>query len=113
VYTGKSIYTDVSEDLSASIFRVQELAKQGTSKKKAFSLLLAPYLAYSSILKMEAIRSSQTPEYFYHATWPHILEDSTVKNHRRENLKSNIIQCYILYDFERLWIGFWTGDWIY
>jgi hypothetical protein len=44
--------------------------------------------AYSSILKMEAIYSSETSIDFQRTTWRYIPEDSIVHNHRCENLKS-------------------------
>jgi hypothetical protein len=42
---------------------------------------------FSSTLKMEAIRSSETSVYTI-STWRHILEDGIIHSHRRENLKS-------------------------
>jgi hypothetical protein len=38
-----------------------------------------PYLAYSSILKMGAICSSETSEYFYRTASHHTSEDDTIQ----------------------------------
>jgi hypothetical protein len=45
-------------------------------------------LIYST-LKMEAICSSETSVDFQRTTRPYILEDTTLHNHRRENLKTH------------------------
>jgi hypothetical protein len=47
--------------------------------------------AYSSILKMEAIYSSETSVDFQRTTRCNILEASNLPNHRCENLKSYIV----------------------
>jgi hypothetical protein len=47
--------------------------------------------AYFSTLKMEAIYSSETSVDFQRTTRRYIPEDSTLHNHRSENLKSYII----------------------
>jgi hypothetical protein len=46
--------------------------------------------AYSSTLKMEAILSSETSVNFQRTAQRNITEDSTLHNHRCENLKSYI-----------------------
>jgi hypothetical protein len=51
--------------------------------------LLVTCLAYSSTLKMEAVRSFKTSAYFYETTRRHIPEDCTL--HRCEDLKSQIL----------------------
>jgi hypothetical protein len=58
----------------------------------ACRLLSRSFLArlYSSTLKTEAIRSSETSVNFQRTTRRYIPEDSTVHNHRCENLKSYI-----------------------
>jgi hypothetical protein len=48
--------------------------------------LLAARLAYSSTLKLEAVRSSETSVNFHHTKRRHIPKDV----HCRENLKSNM-----------------------
>jgi hypothetical protein len=48
--------------------------------------------AYSSTLKMEAICSSETSVDIQQPTWRYIPEDSTLQNHRCENLKSYKIE---------------------
>jgi hypothetical protein len=50
--------------------------------------LLAGLLNYSSTLKMQAIRSSETSGTTLRITRRHIPEDDTLQNHRCENLKS-------------------------
>jgi hypothetical protein len=49
---------------------------------------------YSSTLKMEAIRSSETSGTTLRTTRRHIPEDDTLQNHRCENLKSYIVFLY-------------------
>jgi hypothetical protein len=50
--------------------------------------LLAGLLNYSSTLKMEAIRSSETSGTTLRTTRRHIPDDDTLQYHRCENLKS-------------------------
>jgi hypothetical protein len=50
--------------------------------------MLAALLNYSTTLKMEAIRSSETSGTTQRTTQRHIPEEDTLKNHRCENLKS-------------------------
>jgi hypothetical protein len=59
-------FTDVSEECTSSTFRVDELTKQPASLKLCLPLMCC--LAYSAILKMEAVRSSETSVNFYRAT---------------------------------------------
>jgi hypothetical protein len=60
----------------ASIFRVEKSASEEP--------------AYFSTLKMEAIRSSETPVHFTGSTWRHIPEDGILHSHCCENLKSHM-----------------------
>jgi hypothetical protein len=53
-------------------------------------------LAYSSRLKMETIRSSETSVDLHRTTRRYIPEDATLHYHRRENLKSNKAATYLL-----------------
>jgi hypothetical protein len=53
-------------------------------------LVPVAYLAYSLILKMEAVRSSETSLKFYLTAQHHIPEESILHSHRCENLKSHI-----------------------
>jgi hypothetical protein len=57
--------------------------------KKPPALSLAYCSAYFSTLKMEAICSSETSVDFQRTTQRYIPEDSTLHNHRCENLKSH------------------------
>jgi hypothetical protein len=56
--------------------------------------LLDGLLNYSSTLKMEAIRSSETSGAIQRTTRRHIPEYDTLHNHRCENLKS----CMLSFD---------------
>jgi hypothetical protein len=53
--------------------------------------LLAASLNYSTTLKMEAIRSSETSGTTQRTTRRHIPEEDTLQNHRCENLKSYML----------------------
>jgi hypothetical protein len=56
--------TCVSEERPAFMFGNKGCAKQGLSR--ILHHMLFPYLTYISILKMKAVRSSETPENLYH-----------------------------------------------
>jgi hypothetical protein len=71
------VWTDVSEELITSIFRVEIHA--GSS------------LLDFSTLKMEAIRSSET-SFHIRSTQRHIPEDGILHSHRNENLKSYLFR---------------------
>jgi hypothetical protein len=45
-------------------------------------------LSYSSTLKMETIRYSETSVEFQRITWYYVQEDRTLNDYRCENLKS-------------------------
>jgi hypothetical protein len=74
---------DVLEELIASIIRVL--------LRSVLRLLVTANVVPSSptlvILMIEAIRSSETSD-IKRATRPNIPEDSIIRSHRRENLKS-------------------------
>jgi hypothetical protein len=55
----------------------------------AFTLVSSS--AYASALKMEAIYSSESSVDFQRATLSYIPEDSTLHNHRCENLKPHTV----------------------
>jgi hypothetical protein len=59
--------------------------------KSIIFCLLAGLLNYSSTLKMEAIRSSETSGTTLRTARRHIPEDDTLQNHRCENLKSYLV----------------------
>jgi hypothetical protein len=46
-------------------------------------------LAYSSALKMEEVRSSETSEKFYEPARTHMSEETSLHSNRRENMKSH------------------------
>jgi hypothetical protein len=72
------VWTDVSEERIASIFRVEKSASE------------EPAWAGGSTLKMQAIRSSETSVYT-RSTRHHIPEDGILDSHRCENLNSYIL----------------------
>jgi hypothetical protein len=47
-------------------------------------------------LIMEAVRTSETSDPFNLTTWRYYPEDSTLHSRRHENLKSHILQLYII-----------------
>jgi hypothetical protein len=65
----------------------------------ATCFMLVSYLAYSSILKLEAICSSETPIDFQWTTWRYIPEDISLHNHRRKTLKSYIISFKLTFQY--------------
>jgi hypothetical protein len=79
------LFTDVSEERTASILRVHEYVRQEESNNQNFNdvseepprcafcfLLDGSCLAFSSTLKMEVVNVYQT-------TWRHILKDSNLQ----------------------------------
>jgi hypothetical protein len=60
--------------------------------------MLVSSWAYSSTMKMEAVRSSETSADTQRTTRSYIPEDSTLHNHRCENLKSYIFIYSLLND---------------
>jgi hypothetical protein len=81
----RRVSTDVSEEHIASILRV--------CLPPACLLDFAQLI--SSILKMEAICSSETSVETQRTIWRHIAEDDTLYNHHSENLKSLIPSVYL------------------
>jgi hypothetical protein len=61
---------------------------QQSSEQASGTCWLAALLNYSTTLKMEAIRSSETSGTTQRTTRRHIPEEDTLQNHRCENLKS-------------------------
>jgi hypothetical protein len=59
-------YTDVSEEHTASIVRVEEYAKKAS--------------AYSSTVKIGAVRSSETMESLYQTTRRNVSEDRALQH---------------------------------
>jgi hypothetical protein len=60
------------------------------------ALTLVSCSAYSSTLKVEAMYSSEAAIDFQRTTWRYIPEDSTLHNHRFDNLKSYIDNIYYI-----------------
>jgi hypothetical protein len=54
------------------------------------SFMLVVCLAYSSLLKVERARSTETSVDIFHTTWFHIPGDSTLHRYHHESLKCNI-----------------------
>jgi hypothetical protein len=61
---------------------------QSTAHHLLFKLV--PCTVYSTILQMEAIRSSETSDNFQPTTWCYIQEEDNPHNHRRENFTKNL-----------------------
>jgi hypothetical protein len=72
------VWTDVSEECIAHIFRVEKLAREKLARAGG---------ADFSTLKMQAIRSSETSVHIRFIR-RHIPEDGNLHSYRRENLKS-------------------------
>jgi hypothetical protein len=77
------VATDVSEELIALIFRVEEIISARASKYAGGKVLLA-----ASIFRVEEIYSSETPVATQQTARRHIPEDDILHKHRCENLKS-------------------------
>jgi hypothetical protein len=58
--------------------------------------LFAAYLAFSSTLRMEVVRSSETSVNFYQIRRRHIPENSSLHCHCCEDFKSKSVFCYAL-----------------
>jgi hypothetical protein len=76
---------DVSEELIASIFRVEVIGSVDSACHPLARWFAEPI---SSTLKMEAISSPETSDATQRTTQRHTPEDDTLHNHRCENLKS-------------------------
>jgi hypothetical protein len=81
---------DLIKERSASIFSVEEQAKQ------ARRLFFVVGLVYSSALKMETVLASETYVDFFLTIRRHISEGSTLHGHCCENFRFYVL-CY----FER------------
>jgi hypothetical protein len=82
------VWTDVSKELIASIFKVQKSASEEPVFLQTAATCSHWFLArWFSTLMMEAIRSSETSVHTG-STRRHIPEDGFLHSHRRENLKS-------------------------
>jgi hypothetical protein len=68
--------------------------------------LSAPFSAYSSTPKTEAVHSSEISVNFYQTTPYHIPEMSTLYSHRRENCKSKTEEYSPLLHIPLFWDSF-------
>jgi hypothetical protein len=88
------MWTDVSDERTASIFSVEKSASDVPAWASVCRLKPPAHAGSSfadfSTLKMEAIRSSETSVHT-RLKWRHIPEDGILHSHCRENLKSYII----------------------
>jgi hypothetical protein len=85
------VRTDISEERTASIIRVTRISKRGTvtSNTVRSSLILVT-------LKMDVTRSSDM-SVLTRATWRNISEDGILHSHRHENLKTYIMDLFLLF----------------
>jgi hypothetical protein len=93
------VWTDVLEDLIASVFRVEESASEEPAWAAGYHILPVhadSLLADFSTLKMEVIHSSEK-SVLTRPTRRHIPEDGILHSHRCENLKSYTL--IYLFDF--------------
>jgi hypothetical protein len=85
--------TEVSEEYVATIFRIEEYAKQEISIKQKASraLLLVYFLVYSSTLKIEAIYFFETSIDFQRTIWHYIPDNrSLLHTHCFQNLGNHL-----------------------
>jgi hypothetical protein len=89
---GRNVLSPSSDSKGSQTSKQRSEAKSNAWRSCACFMLLC----YSSLPKMEAIRSYETSLQFYQTTWRHITEDRlTLQSHHRETLKSNIaILCF-------------------
>jgi hypothetical protein len=113
------VWTYVSEERIASIFRVEKSASEEpgwASGCRHRHSLQPPAQAGSSLadfstLKMEVLRSSVTSVH-KRSTRRHIPEDGILHSHRRENLKTCIVSNCLFHKVGNCWIrrgrNFWS-----
>jgi hypothetical protein len=94
--------------MSSSIYRLYlqgrgvSLVRNGVNEAMFCACFMLVFcLTYSLALNMDAIYSSETSVDFHRTTQRYISEDTTLHNHRCENLKSNKLLC--LFHFSALW----------
>jgi hypothetical protein len=88
----RKINKDIKEEVRKDKQTEEKEWGKGKNKQEVLGRtngsLLDGLLNYSSTLKMEAIRSSETSGATLRTTRRHIPGDDTLQNHRCENLKS-------------------------
>jgi hypothetical protein len=91
-----SLFTDISEERTIFIFRIEDmLSKQVSIQQTEHTVLAADCLACFRTLMMVAVYSSETVVNFCQTTQYHIPEDNTVHSYCHMALKSDNFVIYL------------------